>query len=283
MKMKMKHEIVKQSSYLEELSNTQEVCQRLMETKHYATLGPAGIFAVVSAAGALGIDPKLALGGGLYFVKGKVEMSSRMMAGLIRKHKHSITRDGKSDDTICILHGKRADTRDCWTESFSIEEARRAGLLKGPWLTFPRDMLYARALSRLARQLFPDIIGNCYVEGEIALDDNIKIESATTQSDRAIYQVENTRDETEAVALSINEANSFEKEDKQKDDISSTKDFDELEFFLDQVPDYKEKVMSFLAKQNLKSLIGLPKQTYSKILGRAKEYASSQNEIEVLL
>jgi hypothetical protein len=30
-------------------------------------------------------------------------------------------------------------------------------------------MLFARALSRLARQLYPDVIGNCYVEGEIAM------------------------------------------------------------------------------------------------------------------
>jgi hypothetical protein len=35
-------------------------------------------------------------------------------------------------------------------------------------------MLFARALSRLARQLFPDIIGNVYVEGEISLDPNIR-------------------------------------------------------------------------------------------------------------
>jgi hypothetical protein len=282
----MKQEVIKQkNNYLDELSNTQEVCQKLMATKHYSNLGAEGIFAVVSAAGALGIDPKLALGGGLYFVKGKVEMSSRMMAGLIRKHKHSITRNRKSDDTICILHGKRADNGDEWSESFSIEEAKRAGICRGPWLTFPRDMLYARALSRLARQLFPDVIGNCYVEGEISLDDNIKakMESAITQNDRANYQDENSVDETEATALSTNEIISFVKEDTPSEDISSTKDFDELEFFLEQVPDYKEKVMSFLAKQNLKNLLALPKQTYTKILNRAKEYASSQNEVEVLL
>jgi hypothetical protein len=29
-------------------------------------------------------------------------------------------------------------------------------------------MLFARSISRLARQLFPDVIGNCYVEGEVS-------------------------------------------------------------------------------------------------------------------
>lgn len=175
MTMMMKEES-KSESYVAELRNTQTLCEMLLKTPHYAKMGPEGIFAIVETAKSLGVDPRQALGGGLYFVKGKVEMSSRMMAALIRAKKHSITRDTKSNDQVCILHGKRSDTNDCWTESFSIEEAQRAGLVRAgsPWQTFPRDMLYARALSRLARQLFPDVIGNCYVEGEIALDPNIK-------------------------------------------------------------------------------------------------------------
>lgn len=186
--------MIKKEDYFVDLKETQSLCELLLQTSHYEKLGRAGIFAIIQTAKSLGIDPRLAIGGGLYFVKGKVEMSSRMMAALIRAKKHSITRDSKSDDTICILHGKRSDTNDCWTESFSMEEAKKAGLLikkldkntgreiDGPWNLFPRDMLYARALSRLARQLFPDVIGNCYVENEIALDPNIKEEPTQVPS-----------------------------------------------------------------------------------------------------
>ena len=191
-----KNEIIErpQTNYLVEFQKTQELCKLLLRTPHYEKLGEAGIFAIIEAAKSLNVDPRLALGGGLYFVKGKVEMSSRMMAALIRKNKHSITRDDKSDDTICILHGKRSDTNDTWTESFSITEANKAGLIRqnSPWITFPRDMLYARALSRLARQLFPDVIGNCYVEGEIKDDPNIQEKAPET-----VYQppVEKINDE----------------------------------------------------------------------------------------
>jgi len=159
-------------NYQIELANTHELCSLLLKTPHYAKLGQEGIFAIVETAKSLGVDPRQALGGGLYYVKGKVEMSSRMMNAVIRAQKHSITRDEKSDETVCILHGKRADNGDTWTESFSIQDAQRAGLMGNPvWKNYPKDMLFARALSRLARQLFPDIIGNCYVEGEIALCD----------------------------------------------------------------------------------------------------------------
>jgi hypothetical protein len=108
-------------------------------------------------------------------------MSARMMNSRIREKKHSITKDRKSDDEICILHGKRADNGDTWTESFSIQDAQKAGLDKNlVWRNFARDMLFARALSRLARQLFPDVIGNVYVEGEISLDPNISKDTKST-------------------------------------------------------------------------------------------------------
>ena len=181
MKQDDKKEIVVKpaDNMLVELKNTHELCNMLMKTPHYQKMGAEGIFAVVETAKSLGVDPRLALGGGLYYVRGKVEMSARMMSSLIRSRKHSITKDTKSNDQLCILHGKRSDTGDCWTESFSIEEAKRAGLVRAntPWINFPRDMLFARALSRLARQLFSDIIGNCYVEGELSLDPNIKEQS----------------------------------------------------------------------------------------------------------
>jgi hypothetical protein len=130
-------------------------------------MGKEGVMAIVATATALGVEPVLALTGGMWYLRGKVEISSRLMNSMIRAKKHSITKDPKSDDTICILHGRRADNGDTWTESFSIEEAKRANLMgNATWKTYPRDMLFARALSRLARQLYPDLIGNCYVEGE---------------------------------------------------------------------------------------------------------------------
>lgn len=243
-----------QTNYLAELKNTQELCQLLMQTPHYQRMGPEGIFAIVETAKSLNIDPRLALGGGLYYVKGKVEMSSRMMAALIRQKKHSITRDSKSNDTVCILHGKRSDTKDCWTESFSIEEAQKAGLTKNPvWSNFTRDMLYARALSRLARQLFPDIIGNCYIEGEISLDTSIQIN-----------EVENSEDFPKP-----------EKDPKITNKLTEEQ-HSNLEFFLSQVPAYQKKVMEFLDRKGIDNLRDMPKEMYEKVLTRVKENIEPQ-------
>jgi len=156
-------------SAVEEFENTKALCQKLLETPHYKKMGEEGVFAIVQTCKSIGIDPLRGLNKGMYCVRGAVEMSSRLMNSLIRSKKHSITKDKRSDDTICILHGRRADNGDTWSASFSLKEAELAGLTKNPsWRTCPSDMLFARALSRLARQLFPDVIGNCYVEGEIS-------------------------------------------------------------------------------------------------------------------
>lgn len=151
-----------------DIQNTQKMCNLLMQSPHYKKIGTEGIFAIVEKAKSIGFSPMEALNGGMYFVQGKVEMTASMMNHLIRQDGHSITKDKKSDDTICILHGKRRDNGDTWVESFSIEDAKKAGIYRNQWLKYPKDMLFARALSRLARQLYPDIIKGCYVQGEIA-------------------------------------------------------------------------------------------------------------------
>lgn len=168
----MKNEV--QKSFLQDIEDTHKVCEELLKMPHYARLGKEGIVLIIETAKSLGLDPRIALNGGLYNVKGKIEMSARTMNALIRSRGHSITRCKSSDDTICKLYGRRADNGDIWHESFTIAEAEKAGLTNSPvWKNYTRDMLFARALSRLARQLFPDIIGSVYVEGEISLDASI--------------------------------------------------------------------------------------------------------------
>jgi len=166
-----KNEIIKKdeaSTMLIDIQNTKKMCEALLQSAHYKKIGTEGIYAIVEKAKSIGVSPLDALNGGMYFVQGKVELTASMMNQLIRQGGHSITKDKRSDNSVCILHGKRKDNCDTWTESFSIEDAKLAGIYRNQWLKYPKDMLFARALSRLARQLFPDVIKGCYVQGEIS-------------------------------------------------------------------------------------------------------------------
>ena len=147
----------------------QTMSKQAVDSKMYKGIGEqAGVMMIMLAARELGIPPMTALNGGLNIIQGKVEISARMMNALIRKAGHKIFII-ESTDEKCTLLGQRRDNNDKAEVSFSIEDAKKAGLIKpnGGWVKCPKDMCFARALSRLARQLFSDVIGIGYIEGEI--------------------------------------------------------------------------------------------------------------------
>lgn len=147
----------------------EKLADMLMKSSHYKKLGLDGIYSVLFAAKSLNIDPFQALNGGLYCIQGKVGMSTELMASIIRKGGHSVTKDPLSDHTQCTLTGKRKDSTDSWTCTFSMKDAEAAGLAgSATYKKYPGIMLYNRCMSMLARQLFPDVIkGYGYCEDEI--------------------------------------------------------------------------------------------------------------------
>lgn len=134
----------------------------------YSSVGsPEKIFMILLAARELGVPPLQALNGGIWNIQGKIEISARLMNSMIRRQGHSI-KVVECNSQRCILEGKRADNGDSFTAQFSMEDAAKAGLAgRSTWKSYAEDMLYSRAMSRLARRLFSDVIGTAYVEGEI--------------------------------------------------------------------------------------------------------------------
>lgn len=245
-------EEIKFDAVLADIETMQKMANQLMKTKHYQAMGEAGIFAIVQKAKSLGIHPLEALNGALYFVNGKIGMSTEMMASLIRQAGHSIVKDEKSDNSVCILRGKRADNGDTWIVTFSMEDARRAGLAKNMYEKYPSVMLYNRAMSMLARQLFPDVIkGAGYTHDELK---EIASHPADTKQE-ASHQVEitiheRTIDQTQADALTD---------------------------LLKKCPkEYAEKVTKYLHKHGMSDL-SLPVDLYNQAYeGALKKYADVQ-------
>lgn len=152
-----------------EFQTLQSISRMAATSGLYTTVGAESkILMILLAARELGISPMIALNGGIWNIQGKIEISARLMNSMIRRAGHSMTIK-QCDSTICIMEGKRGDNGDSFTSQFSIQDAQKAGLTnRAVWKSYTEDMLYARAMSRLARRLFPDVIGTAYVEGEIA-------------------------------------------------------------------------------------------------------------------
>lgn len=151
-----------------ELTVYQVMARNAAQSQLYKQLNEAQIMMIMLAARELGLPPMLALNGGICCIQGRVELSSRVMTQMIRQRGHSIQIKDLNKQR-CTLIGKRCDNGDTMEVSFTWEDAKEAGLTgKAVWKSYCEDMLYARALSRLARRLFADVIGTAYVEGEIS-------------------------------------------------------------------------------------------------------------------
>lgn len=148
------------------------------ELSHYRTLATIAcksfskamsvddLLNVMLTAKDLGISPMKAVNGGFFVVNGKVGMSTALMADRIRKAGHSIKIPEWSTQKCAVL-GTRKDNGDSVKFEFTMEDAQSAGLLGSPvWKKFPKQMLYNRAMSTLARVLFPDVVGCAYSEDE---------------------------------------------------------------------------------------------------------------------
>lgn len=131
--------------------------------------GEAQIMMILLAARELGVMPMEALNGGIWNIQGRIEISARLMNKMIRRAGHSLNVK-QLDKEKCTIEGKRIDNGDTFSATFTIEDARLAGVANRPvWKSYTEDMLFSRALSRLARRLFADVISTAYVEGEIDL------------------------------------------------------------------------------------------------------------------
>jgi len=104
----------------------------------------------------------------IHVVEGKPEVSAEGMVALIRRAGHSVT--GQVSPESASVQGRRGDNGDEMTYTFTQEDAKRADLAgKQNWRRYPSSMLWARAVSQLARMLFPDVLlGVSYVNGEIS-------------------------------------------------------------------------------------------------------------------
>lgn len=154
------------------------------DSKFFSSLnGKAGIFSIMLYARELGLPPMQCIMGGMHNIQGKITISAQLMNAMIRKAGHKLEID--SNELRCIINGIRKDNGESCKVSFTVEDAKKAGIYKegGGWAKYPSDMCFARALSRLARRLFSDVIGTAYVEGEIEEDDKNKIKSTHISKD----------------------------------------------------------------------------------------------------
>lgn len=98
----------------------------------------------------------------IHVVDGKPGFSAELQLAMIYQNcPRAVVNYSESTEKKCAVEATRPGHKPT-SFSFTIEEARNAGLLnKNNWKGYPAAMLRARAVSAMARAVFPDSIMGC--------------------------------------------------------------------------------------------------------------------------
>ena len=107
----------------------------------------------------------------IHIIEGKPTLSAQFMAALVNRHcaKHGgYLRQAELSEERCVIEYKRGEWPAPQTFSFSMEDAKRAGLAtRGTWQKHPREMMYNRAVSNACRMGWPELVAGVYDPDEL--------------------------------------------------------------------------------------------------------------------
>ena len=142
-----------------------------METPDVMTLGKvlasSGYFTDARQAGQavvkilagqeLGFGPVASMTG-IYIVKGKVSLSANLLAAAIKRTGRYTYKVKALTETECSIEFSENGTA-LGVSTFTMKDAKTAGLAGDNWRKYPRNMLFARAMSNGAKWYCPDVFG----------------------------------------------------------------------------------------------------------------------------
>lgn len=132
----------------------------------------------------MGLGPATALQS-VAVINGSPSLTAGAIASRIGGHPdydYEVTEHTEERCTIVVYRRKRGEWRECPPSTFTLDDAAKAGLLKaGPWKQYPRNMLYARALTNAARWHAAEVFGgSVYTPDELGADVDEQGEVVTT-------------------------------------------------------------------------------------------------------
>jgi hypothetical protein len=122
-------------------------------------------------------------------INGRPTLSAELLAALVVRAGHTIT-IVDATDTACEVEITRGDNQSTARVRWTKTDAEQAGLWQkaGPWRQYPRQMLYARAVSECARRVCPDVAWGLDTDSAVVADTAPTTRPATTVQLTAGYQ-----------------------------------------------------------------------------------------------
>lgn len=153
---------------LMKLSETKEMAEHFFKSGVFQDVKDMSVALVKIQAGQeLGISPIMAMKE-VYLIPSKsgvkIQIGASLQAAMIKKsgkYDYRIIEHSKEICTIQFYERRGDKWKEVGKESFTIADARTAGLTAGKdvWTKHPKNMLFARAMSNGAKWYCPDVFG----------------------------------------------------------------------------------------------------------------------------
>lgn len=131
---------------------------------------PEMIMAAIVRGMEIGLAPMQALSN-IAVINGRASIWGDALPALLQQRGHTIdcVIEGEGDDRRAVATVKRGDTKETIKRSFSVADAKKAGLWakQGPWQSYPDRMLSMRARSFAARDGAADALIGLQVAEEV--------------------------------------------------------------------------------------------------------------------
>lgn len=140
-----------------------------MVPKHFQQK-PEMIMAAIVRGMEIGLAPMQALSN-IAVINGRSSVWGDALPAMMQRHGHSIdvVTEGEGDKMVATATLTRGDTGQVVVRTFSVEDAKRAGLWgkQGPWQTYPKRMLQMRARSWAVRDGAADALMGLQIAEEV--------------------------------------------------------------------------------------------------------------------
>ena len=181
---------------------------------------PSAIFAAIQYGKELGLGPMVSLQN-IAVINGKPSLGSDMMMGLAMKHPefggYEIIEetDEKAVVKIARVLSKLGNKVVWYTASFTIKDARRAGLIdpsksQSAWVKWLPNMLLHRAKTFAVRKAFPDAFMGLYTIEEL-------------NPERGAQELEEEYQAADQIHVRVVKGEEAKEEDEDSKESSSTK------------------------------------------------------------
>jgi len=165
------NDITKYSGIIKSIDDLERIARAMAASGYFADARQAAqAVAKIMAGYELGFGPFASMTGVYILPGGRVIIGANLMAAAIKRSGKYDYRIRRLDDQACEIEIMQ-DGQVIGVSQFGVDDAKAAGLLdRDNWRKYPRNMLFARAISNAVRWYAPDVFGGTSVYSPDELD-----------------------------------------------------------------------------------------------------------------